>query len=42
VSKLLRGVVAGFGAMKLGGGCLGTLLVFLLFWWLLGTFDIFR
>jgi hypothetical protein len=42
VSKLLRGVVAGFGAKKLGGGCLSTILVFLLLWWLLGHFDIFK
>jgi len=42
MSKLLRGAVAGFGAMKLGGGCLGTLVVFVLLWWVLGYFGIFR
>lgn len=42
MSKLLRGIVAGLGAKKLGGGCLSTILVFLLLWWLLGSFDIFR
>jgi hypothetical protein len=42
VSKLLRGAVAGWGATKLGGGCLTTLLVFGLLWWLLGNFQIFQ
>jgi hypothetical protein len=42
VSKLLRGVAAGYGAKKLGGGCLTTVLVFILLWWLLGNFELFR
>jgi hypothetical protein len=42
MSKLLRGVAAGWGAKKLGGGCFSTILVFLLLWWLLGNFDLFR
>ena len=42
MSKILRGVVAGYGAKKLGGGCFSTILVFLLLWWLLGGIDIFR
>jgi hypothetical protein len=42
VSKLLRGAVAGWGATKLGGGCLTTVLVFALLWWLLGNFQIFQ
>jgi len=42
MSKLLRGVVAGWGASKLGGGCFTTVLVFVLLWWLLGSFDIFK
>lgn len=36
MSKLLRGLVAGYGAKKLGGGCFSTVLIFLLLWWLLG------
>ena len=36
MSKLLRGLVAGYGAKKLGGGCVSTVLVFILLWWLLG------
>jgi hypothetical protein len=42
ISKVLRGVAAGYGARKLGGGCLTTVLVFIVLWWLLGNFDIFR
>lgn len=42
MSKLLRGVAAGWGAKQLGGGCFSTILVFLLLWWLLGNFDIFQ
>jgi hypothetical protein len=42
MSKLLRGVAAGYGANKLGGGCFSTVLVFILLWWLLGHFHIFR
>jgi len=42
MSKLLRGVVAGAGAWKLGGGCLTTILIFIVLWWLLGNFSIFQ
>jgi hypothetical protein len=42
MSKLLRGVAAGWGASKLGGGCFTTVLVFVLLWWLLGSFDLFK
>jgi hypothetical protein len=42
MSKLLRGVAAGWGAKKLGGGCFTTILVFALLWYLLGHFQIFR
>jgi hypothetical protein len=42
MSKLLRGVAAGWGAKRLGGGCFSTILVFFLLWWLLGNFDLFR
>jgi len=42
MSKLLRGLAAGYGAKKLGGGCLSTVLIFLVLWWLLGSFDIFN
>jgi len=42
MSKLLRGVAAGYGAKKLGGGCFSTVLIFLILWWLLGHFGIFK
>ena len=42
VSKLLRGLAAGYGAKKMGCGCFGTIIAFLLLWWLLGNFEIFR
>ena len=42
VSKLLRGLAAGYGAKKLGGGCFSTILIFILLWWLLGNFGLFR
>lgn len=32
----LRGLIAGYGAYKLGGGCLGTIVVFLIIYWILG------
>ena len=35
---LLRAGVAGLAAWKLGGGIIGTILVFLLVYWLLGMF----
>ena len=41
MSKLLRGAVAGHGAWKLGGGLFGTIIVFVLLWWILGHFGIF-
>ena len=33
---------AGYGARKMGGGCFSTVLIFILLWWLLGHFGIFR
>src|SRR5690242_7227884 len=36
MSKLLRGVAAGYGAKKLGGGCFSTVIIFIILWWLLG------
>ncbi len=42
MSKLLRGLAAFWGAKKLGGGCLSTIIIFLILWWLLSHFEIFR
>ena len=39
MKKLLRALIAGYGAKKIGGGrcgCIGTLVVFLILYWLLG------
>ena len=37
MNKLLRALIAGYGAKKLGGGCLSTILIFLLIYWALGN-----
>jgi len=42
MSKILRGLAAGWGAKKMGGGCLSTVVIFFLLWWLLGKFDLFK
>ena len=42
VSKVLRGVVAGWGANKAGCGCFGTVIIFIILWKLLGNFQIFQ
>ncbi|MEO7362105.1 MAG: hypothetical protein ABI120_17375 [Gemmatimonadaceae bacterium] len=42
MSKLLRGVAAGWGAKKLGGGCFTTVLVFVILWYVLGNFGLFK
>ena len=44
MSKLLRAGVAGWGAKKLGGCGCGGVLLFILFYWLLGAsgIDIFQ
>ncbi len=36
MNNLFRGLLAGYGAKKLGGGCFSTILVFVLLWVLLG------
>jgi len=42
MSKLLRGVVAGYGAKKMGCGCFSTVIIFLILWGVLGHFRIFQ
>jgi hypothetical protein len=42
MSKLLRGLAAGYGAKKLGGGCVSTVIIFALLWWLLGSVGVFQ
>lgn len=36
MSRLGKGIVAGLAAKKWGGGCLGTIVVFVLVYFLLG------
>ena len=36
MNNLLKGLIAGYGAKKLGGGCFGTIIVFAIIWFLLG------
>jgi hypothetical protein len=36
MKDIFRGLIAGYGAKKLGGGCLGTIVVFAIIWMLLG------
>ena len=33
----LRALIAGYGAKKLGGGCLSTILIFIVIYYALGT-----
>ncbi|MEO8359284.1 MAG: hypothetical protein ABI672_04580 [Vicinamibacteria bacterium] len=42
MSKILRGVVAGWGAKKMGCGCFGTLIAFFILYSFLGNFRIFQ
>ena len=37
MNNLFRGLLAGGAAYKWGGGCLSTVLIFLLVYWLLGS-----
>ena len=37
MNSLFKTLIAGYGAKKLGGGCVGTVVVFILLYWLLGT-----
>ena len=36
MNNLFRGLLAGYGAKKLGGGCFSTILIFIVLWVLLG------
>ncbi len=36
MSKLLRGLAAGYGAKKMGGGSISTVLIFIVLWYVLG------
>ena len=36
MSRVAKGCLAGWGASRMGGGCLGTIVVFIILYWLLG------
>lgn len=36
MNNIFRTLIAGYGAKKLGGGCLSTVLIFIVLFWLLG------
>lgn len=36
MNNIFRTLIAGYGASKLGGGCISTVLIFILLFWLLG------
>jgi hypothetical protein len=36
MNRLLKGLIAGYGARKLGGGCLSTIVIFVIIWMVLG------
>ncbi len=37
MNKLIRALIAGYGAKKLGGGCISTILIFIIIYYALGT-----
>jgi hypothetical protein len=39
MNNFFRTLIAGYGAKKLGGGCVGTVIVFLIIFWLLGYLN---
>jgi len=36
MNNIFKGLIASYGAYKLGGGCLGTIVVFIIIWVILG------
>jgi hypothetical protein len=37
MNNFFKTIIAGYGAKKLGGGCLSTILIFFIIYWALGT-----
>lgn len=35
--NIFRALLAGWGAKKLGGGCLTTIIIFIILYWLIGV-----
>jgi len=38
MNGFFKTLIAGYGAKKLGGGCLGTIIVFVIIYYILGFF----
>lgn len=38
MNNIFRTLIAGYGAKKLGGGCITTVIIFIIIFWLLGYF----
>ncbi|AEE18801.1 hypothetical protein JM84_0851 [Dokdonia sp. Hel_I_63] len=36
MNKIIKGLIAAYGAKKLGGGCISTIIIFFIIFWLLG------
>lgn len=36
MNNFFRALIAGYGAKKLGGGCLSTIVIFIVIWYALG------
>lgn len=37
MNNILKGLISGYGASKLGGGCVGTVVVFVIIWLVLSN-----
>ena len=38
MNGFFKTLLAGYGAKKLGGGCFGTIIIFIIIYWILGYF----
>jgi hypothetical protein len=36
MNNFFKALIAGYGAKKLGGGCISTVIIFMVIWWALG------
>lgn len=36
MNSFFKTIIAGYGAKKLGGGCIGMIIIFIIIYWLLG------
>lgn len=38
MNRFLKTIIAGYGAKKMGCGCFGTIILFIILYWILGKF----